>query len=400
MLNNITPFKAKFPKNIFIKFFLKLIRSLINIFLFIFFKIIKVKIINSPLEAIGHQCYDLECMFYDKDFQENKNKILVPLNKNFLGNKYFYLNFQKRKLNKKFKLKEITSQLICMLIYLQRHYFNIALNTKKYISENKSLAFDIINKNFNSYTPNEKLKEDGEKILKKYNIKIKEEFILLHARDSSFKPYENDDYRNTDINTFSLLVDYLFKKGYSVIRCGHSRMKKSSFEDKIIDITQMKILDEDKEILDVYFSAYCSYLVGSCSGFSALAAMFGKKTLSTNMAPFTHSLSINPGLSIPKLFKCKKTNKFLMFNEIFSSRVHNFFHSNFYDENNIELVDNSEEEILNAFKDLENNYLNKSEDELQNKFRNLFKKNTEFDYCYYSNSSISPSFIKKYFNLL
>ena len=182
-------------------------------------------------------------------------------------------------------------------------------------------------------------------------------------------------------------------------------MKKSKFDNKIIDLTQIKILSLDKEILDVYLSAYCEYMVGTCSGIASLSAMFGKKILSTNMAPHSAALSanggfVNKGLSLPKLYRLNKNNKLLKFKEVISSNFHNLRNDDYFKSYNISLIDNSPEEIVDAFKDLEIIDDKKLEKELQKKFRETLKKDNIESHSYSSLSSIAPSFIKKYSELL
>ena len=56
-------------------------------------------------------------------------------------------------------------------------------------------------------------------------------------------------------------------------------MKKSFFDNNIIDLTNKKLLKGDKKILDVFLSAYVNLQVGTCSGFNSLSALFGKNII-------------------------------------------------------------------------------------------------------------------------
>jgi len=400
MIKKFSPFTFTYSKNFLNIFILRSIRKILNLSISIIFKFFRYKILTSPLEAIGHQCWDLECINIDNEFNEKKHIILIPRHEKFLGNKYFFDNFQKERLIKKHSLKFINSKIFCVILYFQRYFKNITLNTDHFMANDHATSFKLIKDHFTKYHTNEKLHEDGKKLIKKYNLELGKKFILLHARDASFKPFDNERYRDTDIDTFSNLIDYLIEKKYQIVRLGNKGMKKSKFNNKIIDLTQLEILPADKEILDVYLAAYCDYMVGTCSGLGCLAAMFGKKILSTNMAPHSFSLSINSGLSIPKIYKFNEDSKILKFEEVVSLNLHNLRHDDYYKSNSLHLIDNSPDEIVEAFKDLEVIDNNIKENELQKKFRETLNKNNIISHSFDSSSSIAPSFIKKYIELL
>ncbi len=401
VIKRITPFNTVFPKNLIIKIILKFFRFIIYIFVFLFFKIFKLKTLNSPLEALGHQCWDLECIFIDENFTCKDKRILIPYHENYFANKYLFDNFQILRMKKKLKFKLVHSRFFCLILFLLRPYKSLSLDTKFYISNKYVTGFKLIKDQFKYYIPKDELYNKGIEILKRNKIKLDKKFVLIHARDSSYKPFDNETYRNTDINTFSLLVNYLLEKNFIVVRSGNFGMKKSFFDNNIIDLTNKKLLKGDKKILDVFLSAYCEFMVGTCSGFNSLSALFGKKILSVNMVPYSHSLCIDPGLSLPKLYRYKNSKKFLSFKEIVSLNYDVLKTDELFKKNNIELIDNTENEILDAFKDLENfDFKNKIEDNLQKKYRNNFLLNGQARYCYESVTSVAPSFIKKYSNLL
>ncbi len=401
MFKNITPIKLTYSNNFFFVLFLRIGRKFSNFIVKNIFKIFKFKILKSPLEALGHQIWDLQCIILDNQFNKNKFTVVIPYHDDFIANKYFFENYQKKKLSEKLHLKFVHSKLVCLLLYFQRYYSNVTLETDQYSASDDAIFCKIKKDFFKKYQPDPELLSEGKNLLKKYNINLSKKFVLLHVRDSSLKPFDNERYRDVDVNSFSSLIDYLISKGYQVVRAGNYKMKKCEFEDKIIDLTQIDILPKDKEIIDVYLAAYCDYMVGTCSGFSALPGMFGKKILSTNMAPYSHALSANTGLSMPKLYRFKKKNELMNLYEICLSNFDLFRYDKYYKFNDIEVVDNSSNEILEAFKDLEKyDRDNHSENELQKKFRDTLYRFGKPKFCYESESSIPPSFIKKYENLL
>ncbi len=396
----LNPHTFIYNKNIFLQILLRIMRKILNILIKIIFEIMNYKILQSPTEAVGHQCWDLECMIMDKDFNKEKKTILIPYHDQFIGNKYFFDNFQKERLANRHQIRLIKSRIICMLIYFQRYYKNISLKTDHYMTYDNPIAFKLLNKSFIDYKITSNLYKEGKNIINKYNLKLDKKFVLIHARDSSFKPNDHEFYRNTDINSFFKLVDYLSENDFQIVRAGNIGMKKSNFDDKIIDLTQVKIEKKDRQLLDVYLVSHCDYMVGTCSGFSALSRMFGTKILSTNMSPLSHALSINSGISIPKLYKYTKNNKVLTFKEIILPNFAQYRHDKNFQSSSLKLIDNSPDEILAAFKDLEKYSQDKVESNLQKSFRELMNFCNAKLHCYESQSSIAPSFIEKHANLL
>ena len=106
----------------------------------------------------------------------------------------------------------------------------------------------------------------------------------------------------------------------------------------------------------------------------------------------------------------QKLNKFLSIKEIFDLNLAMCFRTNIFLENKIILIENSEEEILNATKDLliyiNNNFILSEEDKtFQKKFFDLYKNcikkhNLENHHGKEFKTKISSTFIKKRKNFI
>ena len=120
------------------------------------------------------------------------------------------------------------------------------------------------------------------------------------------------------------------------------------------------------------------FFIGSSSGANTFSAIFGKPILVVNSAPIVNSLEIcTNGITVPKLYK--KNSKLLKFDEsikIFDSVYdpNNLERGDtFLNKNEIEVVNNSKEEILAATKEIIDkiNRNDFSENNLQKNFVNF-----------------------------
>ena len=164
------------------------------------------------------------------------------------------------------------------------------------------------------------------------------------------------------------------------IRIGHHGSLKASYDNKILDLTELNN-PKEKEILSIFLSHICELFIGSSSGAKSFAAIFGKPILTVNAAPLTHALEVcSQGISVPKLYK--ENGNYIKFKQItdlcnsLKEKEYEYRRDYFYETRNIEIIDNSSEEILNATKEIINLIKNNNfkEDENQKKFREIMKQ--------------------------
>ena len=75
----------------------RFVKKLANIAFYFIFKFFNLRLLPIPLEALGHQIFDLECFFYEyKKKKLNFKPIIVDL-KFYIANRYFFYNYQKKK---------------------------------------------------------------------------------------------------------------------------------------------------------------------------------------------------------------------------------------------------------------------------------------------------------------
>ena len=236
-----------------------------------------------------------------------------------------------------------------------------------------------------SFTSEEELK--GKEILKKFGVPEDAKFICLNVRDSGYinknkkfklRDWSYHDYRNGDIDKFVLAAEELARRGYYVFRMGINVLKPlKSPNPKVIDYANSKMRSS---FMDIYLGAKCCFCISTSAGFDGIPCIF-RKPIAYITVPFGTILTSNEKtLSITNHHKQKKNNKKLTISEIFSTNVAFSDRSDEFKQNNVELEDNSPEEIrdlaIEMDERLNGNWKETREDLLlQKKFLLLFEKN-------------------------
>jgi len=238
-----------------------------------------------------------------------------------------------------------------------------------------------------NFTDDEETK--GKKILTEFGIPEGAKFVCLLVRDSGYldrhKKYEYlkrwsyHSYRDGDIDKYVLATEELAKRGYYVFRMGINVLKPlKSSNPKVIDYANSKIRSD---FMDIYLGAKCTFCVSSGgAGFLGIPFIF-RRPNAYIMVPFGHLLAGNKyDLMITKNHINKRNQKELILSEIFSSNVAVSYYANEFKKNEVELKENSPEEIRDLAIEMDerlNGNWNETEEDilLQKKFWLIFKKN-------------------------
>lgn len=187
---------------------------------------------------------------------------------------------------------------------------------------------------------------------KMLDMGIHSTYVCIHAREVATKlnnfvaTYADTSVLDCDINSFKEACSYMTEAGYQVVRMGKDESKKCELRD-VIDYAN-NFYDE---IMDFYLVANCKFLIGS-SGLIAIAAFWGRPVLQVNTVGFSHGMESLPwtefDMYLPKKFYSRKKRRFLNLIEMMDISYKCDRYKNRYMEEGIELIDNTEEEILNA----------------------------------------------------
>jgi putative glycosyltransferase (TIGR04372 family) len=213
--------------------------------------------------------------------------------------------------------------------------------------------------------------------------KISKQFICFHNRDSAFLKKDNfndnnsHDYRDFNFNVFIKSIKSLSKNN-SIVRIGSIQdrinFKYKNFFDRTNDSYNPK--------LDILFNYFAKYIVISGTGLAGVGSLFRKKIAYVNLIPFSlNQLSYcSPdSIILPKKIYSKILKRYLTFSEMnrLNFNVHNA--KNFFEKQQLTIVNNSEKEIYLCVKEMEmrfnNSRLNNSQKvDLQKRFWSVFEK--------------------------
>jgi len=221
-----------------------------------------------------------------------------------------------------------------------------------------------------------------------------EPFVCLIVRDSAYLNSVNSlneydfsyhSYRDSDIDTYVLAIEWLANQGVWVLRMG-KKMRKQVYSQhkKIIDYA----FDSQKsDLLDVWLFSNCSLCISSATGVDFLSDIFRRPMLLLNYLPINDLISWSNSLHYPKKLIWKNTQKMLNLSEYMR---HGYSHTENYSSAGIGIVDLTEEEIINAvqeaWRDVLSNKTTRSDNctYQQEKFweimrsMDLYKKNHDF----------------------
>ncbi len=249
------------------------------------------------------------------------------------------------------------------------------INLTLYNSKNDKNAFF-------SFTREENI--IAREFLYKKGLKDSDKFVCLLVRDESYKKkiYPNHDwsyhdYRNSDINLYLKGINELADMGYWIFRMGSiSKKKINSNHNKVIDYSFDKYKND---FLDIWLMANCNFCITTGSGIDSVAVAFRRPMLFLNFAPIIDIVSYTNSLTYPKRLRYKNDENFLNLDQCLR---YSFYNTSEYKNNNIDIIDMSEDEIKNAIIEMYNRVSGKykkidNEDSLQKIFWDKILKSDE-----------------------
>jgi putative glycosyltransferase (TIGR04372 family) len=191
----------------------------------------------------------------------------------------------------------------------------------------------------------------GEKFLAEIGVPTGAWFVCVHDRDFG---YSNEDdsvhsYRNTKVENLLPAIREIVARGGWCFRMGEPSTKPLTAMVGVIDYAHHALRSAE---LDIFLCASCRFFLGNTSGLFLVSSVFGIPSALTNQTPFAVT-GFRPGdLSIPKLIKRRGNAEFMTSVEILSSPISNFRMNRFYSDSQLELIENSADEILDLVLDI------------------------------------------------
>lgn len=375
-----------------IKILLSLIIFSPILFLLIFLRpFLKIKIIEIETRAIGHYSYPMEIFLCEiKNQIHGNNNIYIAYRNKIIANKFLYNKIKKDYII----LPRIILQPIFLFfnhIYVYNFigkYFLADYRhwTRNYTHDNPSQqidVYDVLKKTPPTIVFTDTEKNLATETLKKLNINKDDNYVCIHPRTPYYYKKNNIikkfKYQLRDSTKDNLIeaINYLDNENIKIVLLGED-IKNFHTNKKIIYYNKSNL---KSDFLDIYLLSGCKYLVGNSSGMSMTPMIFRKKSLYTNISEI-HALnfidSFYKPLIVLKKFKSLKTGDYLPYSVVLEKKLSEVNYIEQLNEMGFDIEDNSNDEILNATKEMNyfidnNRYLN-SEINFEKKFNNILVK--------------------------
>ncbi|MCX7121821.1 MAG: TIGR04372 family glycosyltransferase [Gammaproteobacteria bacterium] len=234
---------------------------------------------------------------------------------------------------------------------------------------------------------NEQEKIQGEKLQNELGIPAGAKFVCLIVRDSEYMKqhlpgmnWRYQDHRDADIDTYKKATLFLVEKGYYVIRMGKHVKKKFQIENSfVVDYANHSLRSD---FMDIYLSSRCDFFITSTTGLDSVPRLFRKPGVLTNAILPAFEPTYPQIFFIPKKIRKRNDGQILTFSQYFKIyfSTENKSMLNYLKLNELELTDNSEDELLSVVKEMVSyltGYFTESNDEkiAQKIFWNIFLRN-------------------------
>lgn len=319
------------------------------VFMKIISPILLIKIGAIRSERVGHLGLDLElCLLYEKELNKRKGfpkKLNIFYTRNPISNGYLFNLWKEKILILPFPLIFPLDPMVNKLKLLKAHNF-----------------FDLVNQFGHSdlalidrHPPILKIPKDdysnGMRVLENLGIPPRYPYVCLSVRDSEYlknyipqKDWSYHDFRDSNINNYREMSEYLVSKGYAVLRMG-KKMKGTldSSDPLIIDYANSKF---KSDFADVFLFSNCNLCISTSTGMDSLATIFRIPLGLVNIVGI-NSVALGNSVKLfqPKHFFDKTLKRNLTYKEICQRKLFSLSSGTKLHEDKIDLVENSPQEL-------------------------------------------------------
>jgi len=192
----------------------------------------------------------------------------------------------------------------------------------------------------------------GTRLKKSLGVDPEAPIVALHVREPNFLPdMPEHDYRNADIAQYTSLIQRLLADGYVLARIGDKTMQPLKMQHPNLIDTPFHALYEP--FMDLYFTAASYIFVCTFSGPQAISIAHNTPSLIANCPITSHSTRTDSDLLIPKKYYSNRLKRALSYEEIILSDAPEFVHSKEFAKAHLTLIENSPDEIIAGFNELD-----------------------------------------------
>ena len=245
-------------------------------------------------------------------------------------------------------------------------------------------------------------RERGQAVLKTLGMPDDAWFVCVHARESGAVGVKAmQSIRDVDVRNYYLAIEEVVRRGGWVLRMGAPQQRPMPPMEHVIDYA---LSPAKSDWMDVFLCASCRFFLGSNSGLSHLASVFGVPCVHANIAgPVSTILPYAPdSIAIPKLFWSLEQGRLLSFKEIFASPLANWRMDDRFAEAGIRPEENAPEDIRDVVIEMFDRLAGKlvysdADEKAQNAFKALM---TPSHFSYGAVSRVGRDFLRKHAQLL
>ncbi len=188
--------------------------------------------------------------------------------------------------------------------------------------------------------------ERGAKEMRRLGVPEGSWFVCVHARESGYMKElgpSSEMARNADINAYLPAIREITRRGGWVVRLGDASMTPLPKLERVIDYA---LSDAKSDWMDVYLTASCRFVLGTTSGISLVASMFGVPISAANFFPIGERLHTSSDVWIPKLVRERASGRVLSFDECLSMPLALTYDAQRLPAKGLEALDSAPEDIL------------------------------------------------------
>lgn len=201
----------------------------------------------------------------------------------------------------------------------------------------------------------------GVAFLRRMGIPVGGKFVCVQVRDSAhdiqYNPAEITstycEYRNSNIENYKQVFEYLSKQGYWVLRMGKVTAHPLRVSNPmIIDYSNS---GERTELLDIWLCFNCTFMISTGSGIDAVAAIARKPIVCVDfLAYMDTTYFFRNSLIIFKHLYERQSGRKLSLSEIIELESQSYYkNSEFYWSRGVEWRSNTPQEIEDAVKEMD-----------------------------------------------
>lgn len=195
---------------------------------------------------------------------------------------------------------------------------------------------------------NESERERGVRAMSELGLPAGAWFVALHARAAKFKGDSAvggfNGHRLVDERTYAAAVKEIVGRGGFVVRLGEEPACEELRLPNLIDYAGSA---SKADWLDLYILSNCRFLLGSSSGLTPGAGLFGRPTVATNFSP-TPFRNDAHSIVLPKLIWNERLGRLVSFRELFQPPIFEMENGAMLGQLGYRFIDNTGEEIRQA----------------------------------------------------